>query len=295
MNDVRDQLDRARRLAPTPRFDLPAVERRMKRRDRVRRGATMTFALGVGIVALIAAFVSFRVQGPNGASSGRSDGSARVPAGLSLPPGEYFYRRIVQYGGDADPAAVQVWWGADDSGRLRDGADDDETYGPGDLPTDSGPVAYLSTDAERLRDQMIERMSPQGISPEPFDQFTPGPGQPDHVTAGLIRSIGELLDDWNTSPDLRAALYRVARELDGVEVHEDVMDPVGRPAVELVVTTEEQQHRWWFDPITQQLMARDDGGGLRVVEAAGFTESTESSDLMTVLVSPPLHAPTPGS
>jgi hypothetical protein len=265
----------------------------MKRRDRVRRVATTTFALGVGLVALVAAFVSFRVEGPRGAASGRPDAAAPVPVGLSLPPGEYYYRRIVQDGGDGDQATVEVWWATDDSGRLRIGTDDDHTYGPGELPTDSGPVAYLSTDAERLRDQMIERMSPQGISPEPFDQFTPGPGQPDHITAGLIRSIGELLDDWNTSPELRAALYRVTRELDGVEVNEDVTDPVGRPAVELVVTTEEQQHRWWFDPTTQQLMAREDGGGLRVVEAAGFTDSTESTDLVTVLVPPPLHDPTP--
>ena len=231
---------------------------------------------------------------------GGSEGSSTLPGptvDLALAPGEYSYRRVSDYSSDGIISTTAVWWALDDSGRVRSAANDDTRYRAGQIPTDTGSIAYLSTDPDVLRAQMIERTSPGGQSPEPMDQFSPGPGQSDHLTAGLIRAIGELLDDVNTSPALRAALCQVAAGLEGVQITQGAIDPVGRPAVLLSVTTEESLHQWWFDPSSLQLLARQDGpppsagGGLQIVESAGIVSGDDSSEFVSTFIAPPVHEP----
>jgi len=297
--DLRDDLERARQRAPRhdAHAEFGSLLRRHDRRIRVRKVGTLVLALLIGAGVIGGAFIL--QQSPerlvNAADGGGRD--LPTPSGLAMPAGDSLYRRVASYAGSGPPrSTVSTWWASDGSGRVRRGPADDTTFGPGQMITDTGSLDYLSTDAAVLQDQMLQRMAPDGASPEPSQEFTPGPGQPDHVTAGMIRSIGELLDDPNTAPDLRAALFRVATSLDGVQVSEGVLDPVGRSAIELTVTTENMLHRWWFDPQTQQLMARQDdaaSGGIEIVEAEGFATSSDSAHTSADLVPAPLHDPQP--
>jgi len=296
---LKRDLMRAAGDAPRSELSLDQLHKRRERWVRRRKAGVITLSLALAVATFSALAYGIGPAAPHAAGPGGAPAYAPVqfpaPAGLDMAPGEYFYRRIQTYPGTDAPTTMDVWWATDDSGRLRYSPTDDTTYGPGAIPTDSGPVAYLSTDAATLEQQMVDRMSVGGVSPEPFAQFTPGPGQPDHTTAGMIRSIGELLDDRNTSPTLRAALFRVTAGLAGVETTTNTVDPVGRPAIELTVTTEDILHHWWFDPTSQQLLARSDGPAstadpIEIVEVAGIVSSAESMDTSPSFVSPPVHA-----
>ena len=237
--DLRSDLERARRLAPRHDVDFESLHRRHDRRARVRKAGTLTLALLIGAGVIGGAFLVR--QGPAGVSAAGGAGvDLPTPPGLAMPAGDYLFRHIETYpsAGQA-PTTTMVWWSGDGSGRVRSTAADDTTFGPGRCPPTPDPSTTCPRTPPCSGDQMIQRMAPDGASPEPADQFTPGPGQPDHVTAGMIRSIGELLDDPNTTPDLRAALFRVAAGLDGVTLTRDTVDPVGRAATELTVTTTE--------------------------------------------------------
>lgn len=302
MNDLRDDLLRAGERAPRPSLDLEGLFQRRERVARRKRVSAITLSLSISVALIGSVFAVAQGRGGPGTSVGNGDSATPAVPGpsidLSLAAGQYSYRRITTYSSDGGQVStVATWWSLDDSGRIVNVPGDDTTYGPGEIPQDTGPVAYLSTDPVRLLDQMTLRTSPNGASPEPMDQFSPGPGQSDHLTAGLIRAIGELLDDVNTSPELRAALFQVAAGLEGVEVTRDTSDPVGRPAILLSVTTEETLHRWWFDPASEQLLAeRDDGSGTgatatMIVETAGITPGSDSTDENTSFVPSPVHAP----
>ncbi len=309
MNDLRDDLRRASERAPRSSLDMEKLATRRERMVRRKRVSAITLSLAITVALIGGVFAVAQERGAPGTSAANGGGDRGVSTivlgpsvDLSLAAGQYSYRRITNY----PPDGVQVsktmatWWSTDDSGRIQDGPGDGTTYGPGEIPQDTGPVAYLSTDPARLLDQMIERTSPNGASPEPMDQFTPGPGQSDHLTAGLIRAIGELLNDVNTSPELRAALFQVAAGLEGVEVTYDSVDPVSRPAIRLSVTTEETLHQWWFDPASEQLLAeRDDFAadgmtGITIVESAGVTVGSDSTEQITSFVPAPVHDPNLG-
>jgi hypothetical protein len=288
--DLRSALERARDLAPASPPDLEALAGARGRRERRRRVGAMTLSLVVGLLVIAGAFAAVRSR-PGVAGPAAGGGDFPTPGGLAMPDGSYLYLHVTAFDGSGGPS-TSSWWAQDGSGRLMLTTGEDTTYGPGQLPTDSGPLDGLSLDASVLREQMLQRMSPDGASPEPFDQFSPGPGQPDHTTAGLIRSIGELLADANSTPQLRAALFRVAAGLDGVDVTRDATDPAGRAAIELSVTTEGSLHRWWFDPSSQQLLAaQDEGGPVTVVEAEAFTPGTTPRHAIAQLIPAPVHDP----
>ncbi|MGH2594374.1 MAG: hypothetical protein ACRDH7_00195 [Actinomycetota bacterium] len=305
MNDLRDDLRRAGERAPRSSLDLERLRARRERMVRRKRASAITLSLAITVALIGGVFAVAQDRGGPGASPANGDLGPTGPAGLpgpsvdlSLVAGRYSFRRVATYVTAGAPAmTVETWWSLDDSGRIRTAPNDDTTYGPGQILQDTGPLAYLSTDPVELRMQMIERTSPNGASPEPMDQFSPGPGQSDHLTAGLIRAIGELLDDPNASPELRAALFQVAAGLEGVQFTPDATDPVGRPAFLLTVTTEGALHRWWFDPASEQLLAkRDDYASdgsftIVIVESAGVTAGSDSTDPNPRFVSPPVHNP----
>ena len=174
----------------------------------------------------------------------------------------------------------ESWFGLDGSGRIRGGGATSGTYPVGGFPNDTGDLSGLSTDPATLLDQLTERTGPDGASPEPYDDFTTGPESP--LTAGLVRAAGELLDDANSTPALRAALAQVLAGLDGASVVRG-HDPFGRDAVEVSIESERATHHWWFDPQTLQVLATANGDPgasgsfVLVVEASGYTADTDGT------------------
>jgi hypothetical protein len=163
---------------------------------------------------------------------------------LTLPDGSYYYMRV-----DVGQTVYETWWATDDSGRIEllrggngYGLPQKGTVGPGEFYSDSGPVAYLSTDPAELEQQLRARVEEGGASPEPYADW----GGP--IEWGLIRSIRELLEAPDVTPAQKAALVQVAANLDGVDVEMDAQDPSGRNAILLTTDTEGQSHSWWFDP-----------------------------------------------
>jgi hypothetical protein len=72
--------------------------------------------------------------------------------------------------------------------------------------------------------------------------------------------IGELLASADATPELRAALYRVAAGLPGVELGGATADPSGRPGVAVSMTYSQRgaavRASMIFDPETSELLAR---------------------------------------
>jgi hypothetical protein len=286
MNDLRSDLERARTSAPPVSLDLDDVYRRRDKKEGRRRLGALVVALGICaalVVGLLSAAHPWQTREPKGFGD---------PTGprLALADGEYVYTRVhcVVHDQPSEGSLrcpdVQTWWALDDSGRTISGSRD-QTYGPDAFPTDTGDLSYLSLDAATLEQQLRDRTAPGGASPEPYAQFTPGPGQEGHVTAGLVRAIGELLQDPNATPETKAALFHVLAGLQGMRVIEQTTDPVSRPAIELWIETEEQVHHWWFDPKTQQMLANSDvyadgTSMLHIVECNGVTDSTASTTLV---------------
>jgi hypothetical protein len=286
MNDLRSELERARAGAPPITVDLDDVYRRLDRKEGRRRVGALVVALGICAV-LVIGLLSV-VRGQPGHRDTAAFGGPSGPR-LSLSNGEYVYTRLnCVIRGHSDEGTlscpdVQTWWALDGSGREIVGSQD-STFGAGEFPTDTGDLSYLSLDAATLDQQLRDRTAPDGASPEPYAEFTPGPGQEGHVTAGLVRAIGELLWDPNATPELKAALFQVLAGLQGMHVVQQTNDLVGRPANELWIETEEQMHHWWFDPQTEQLLASGDlyadgTSWLWIVERSGVTDSTTSTDL----------------
>jgi hypothetical protein len=279
MTDTKDALERARRAAPAPRGGIEDLRRRRDRKAMRAKVGTIALALVLGLGAIGGAVIAFGGEGTPGHGAAAGDAIGGPTVDLTVPPGKYFYERIA--------GRYEIWWGADGSGRIVNGPNDDTTYGPGELPSDSGPVAYLSTDPVELDAQMRARVEPDGASPEPYREWTnsPVPGQEGPITWGLVRSIGELLDAPDVTPAQKAALFQMAAAMDGMNVTQDTTDPVGRPAILLSIDTEYALHEWWFDTQSEQLLAiRDthDGdapGHATIVASAGVASSTDSTDL----------------
>ena len=288
MNELRSDLTRARALAPTSSLDLDSLHRRRARLERRKRAAALTVSLAI-VVALVGGMFSLaRDSGERtnaGGSGGVGVGVGSTVSGptvdLSLAPGQYYYVRI-----DGEFAS---WWAMDDSGQMTDlGSGASDTFAPGGFVSDSGPVAYLSTDPTELEAQLRARVQPDGASPEPYQDwgYSPAPAQEGPITWGLVRSIGELLDAPDVSPAQKAALFQVAAAVGGMDVTQAVTDPAGRPAIRLSIETESSLHEWWFDPASEQLLAMRETpttggpGAPTIVEAAGVTGTLGSTDLV---------------
>jgi hypothetical protein len=262
MTDLREPLDRASKLVSNP---ADPYGRLVARRTRKRRNERLT----AGFVALVVVGAAIGVTAAALHSTSRhrrtTGSGSSAPA---LQPGQYLYRQETIQPGPDDPngVVIQTWWATDDSGRVTDVCPDPcnygvdaGTFGPGKFPGDSD-VSGLSTDPDVLFDQMIQRTSPSGSSPEPA--FSPGPELASGVTAGSLRvAVQELLMDPNGSPDLRAALFEVAQRIPGMEVTEGTTDPSGRPATklsfELPRLPGEPGGTWelYFDQASGQMMA----------------------------------------
>jgi hypothetical protein len=98
---------------------------------------------------------------------------------------------------------------------------------------------------------------------EPWDRWL---GEPPSPGALWIFTRILLLDTPPAPPELRAAVFEVASDIEGVTVIENDTDPVGRPAIGLSFSDPQNGATWtmYFDPGTQQALAwtfRSDRGG----------------------------------
>jgi hypothetical protein len=294
MNGLRERLSGAVNAVPDPAFGLDALERKRDRRELRRRSGAG--ALGLGILAMIGVGLYSLSLGrpPEDAAGDRLPPPSAV---LAFPPDAFAYERSawVTLANDGSAKRVaydqQRWYGLDASGRRHDQRGHDEVFGAGEYITDAGDVTYLIADPEVLYDQLVERAEPGGASPEAYRGWTLGAEAP--ITAGVVRSIGELLEDDNVSPELRAALAQVLSGLEGASVQHDVIDPAGRAAISVEIETERRLKIWWFDPDSLQVMAYtemeagedpDEANIFKLVAAAGFVPDINSSKPVEPLV-----------
>ncbi len=329
MTDVRDRLREASNLVPRPRQPF---ERLVARRDRRRRrerivAGVVAIALAIGVVGGALLVLSrtggnHGVRKPAGSSTG-THGKGKAAQGrtgsklarrlakirLAMEDGQYFYMKSTIVTPDGN-IVNETWWASDGSGRAAFdctipncdsvwGSGVTGTFGPGKFPTDSD-VTGLSTDPAVLAGQLLERTGPGGQSPEP-GQISPGPELTPGVSAGSEwRAITELLRDPNTEPDLRAALYQVAKTVPGVEVLDATTDPAGRAGIGLKFPYDGGRAvEYDFDPDTLQLLAIKSGGtsgfdtaGYSVYEL-GIADSTDHAPTGDEWLTPEITGPLP--
>src|SRR6266567_3792706 len=238
MNDARERLRQAGELIPAP---AEPFERLLRRRDRRRRrervmAGALSLALVAGVLGGTIAVLSRTgarghvTPGSGGSHAGQGRGGAVAPAGSHpLGDGQYFYLKATIVAADGN-IVTETWWKSDGSGRAAFdctipncdkvwGSGPTGTFGPGEFPTDSD-VTELSTDPAVLANQLLDRTGP------------------------------------NAEPDLRAAIYQVAKTVPGVQVVATAPDPAGRPATALEFPYDGGPVvRYDFDPNTLQLLA----------------------------------------
>ena len=272
MDDTRieNELRTARMSLAPPE---PAYERLLRRRDRKRRnarvlsGVTALLVTGGAVLGIVLAF------GVHAKTGGVPNVPAANPVDPSIVagPGQYYYSKREHVVPGAN-VVDEVWWGADGSGRYevdstnpRYGTPNSQTWGPdgpreGSLPFEVD-ASGLSTDPHELVQQLLERSSPDGESPEPAVTLSEGLS-PD--TSQLWRTIQNLIEQVDATPPLQAALFEVATRLPGVITDQQAVDPVGRAAVSVSVHLGDYYcdeiggvDRMWFDPTTHVLLGSD--------------------------------------
>ena len=157
--------------------------------------------------------------------------------------------------GPADRAA----WQAEGSPDLRGTPFSDMRFGPtppGVDPWDPQPwpgslyyenVDALPTDVGTLR-HMIDERAVAGGGATDYERFT---------------IVGDLLRETVAAPKVRAALYRVAAGLNGVELVGSMTDRAGRTGTAVSMTNDQssrglEQRVLIFDPQTSSLLAEED-------------------------------------
>ncbi len=278
------------RLAQRKAHLLQELARTMQaqatRRTRGGRRWKLAAAVAAAAVAIALAVPALLPGGrPGGAQSVAADvllraaGAAAAQEATPPPgPGQYVYTKTqaawestwAGVGTSHDqsfsvlmPVTREAWIGTDGSGRLLEtngnptflteydrsvwiasgrpdlggNATHDEAYEPGGLSYLD--LTKLPTDADELR-AMIEERKVEGGPPGDAETFT---------------IIGDLLRETYAPPALRAALYRIASELPGVELIGHVKDPVGRAGIAVAYPNSGVRHELIFDPETSALLA----------------------------------------
>jgi hypothetical protein len=137
-------------------------------------------------------------------------------------------------------AADRATWLAAGSPELWDDTVEDELFAAGELTFEN--YSDLPTDPDELLEE-LERRELIGGPPGDWETF--------EIVGGLLRET-------YTTPEVRAALYRVVAELPGVELRGRVVDGAGRPGVSVVYTysTDEwgSAFELIFDPRTAALL-----------------------------------------
>ncbi|MDP9341309.1 MAG: hypothetical protein M3Q23_04180 [Actinomycetota bacterium] len=303
---MKESMRRARSAATPPE---PAFDRLVRRRERKQRnGRIASAAVALVVVAGVVAGGVWTLEhrssraiagssGPSGPSATGAPSPGAISPSLVAGPGQYYYWKTVRPTGEGGNVVEELWWSQDGSGRyLVDhgnpnyGTPNSQTWGPGGPPVDMGfpfetDLSGLSTVPATLLQQLLDRSSENGSSPEPDVTIAPGVSP---ETSRLWRSIQNMLEQGEATAPLRAALFEVASGLDGITVRDGAGDPLGRPAITVSVPLGDYYCSggpggtdiMWFDPQTHLLLASNGDLGCSpsmLVVAGGIVDSTSDT------------------
>lgn len=154
-----------------------------------------------------------------------------------------------------------------DAGRppLETGTDIDQPvvpYAGDDAPAEPYPfgsarLSYdeldaLPTDAARLAERLRAFIPDNHCTNRPSQTTPCAPGD---TQMALFQMIGGLLRETPVSPDLRAALYRVAAAIPGIRLANQHGDAGGRTGVAVSLANPHERRTLVFDPDTAALLA----------------------------------------
>jgi hypothetical protein len=165
------------------------------------------------------------------------------------------------------PRTRTTWIAPDGSGRLR------ETAGEPVFLSESSRSAWQAAGLPSLGGAINREFGPQQLSFEDLSRLPTDPG----ALATVIREraqradpplhdemfviVGDLLRQQTAPPQVRAALYRVAAGIPGVELVGQVRDRAGRQGVAVAMTSTytgvKQRHVLIFDATTSALLAEE--------------------------------------
>lgn len=310
---IREVLEADADQAVPANIDLwPAVSARLASRRTLRNvldsavvprslHSSRLVTLRVGAAVLLAALLLVaalpwlaREQGSAEAAALLNDlaGVAAAQPG-SVPAGTLGYRYVkaetmytntlVVRGGEPIVALVPktraIWVAPDGSGRIR------ETAGEVVFLSERARSAWQAAGSPGLARAINRDFGPGGLSYEDFARLPTDP----KALAGVVRErasradppvdlemfvvVGDLLRQPGAPPELRAALYKVAASIPGVELIGSVRDRAGRQGVAVAKTTDywgsKQRLVLIFDPRTSALLDEE-----RVLlESAGWVEA----------------------
>jgi hypothetical protein len=183
------------------------------------------------------------------------------------------------------PVTREIWVGPDGSGRLVETRGEPIWFGPADR------AAWVAIGSPDLRGEPAADTrfgpTPPGVEPG-TPQAWPGSLYYENLDAlptevGALRReidaraaagggatdyerftiVGDLLRETVGTPQLRAALYRVAAELSGVELVGTMTDRAGRTGIAVSMTNDQssrglERRVLIFDPDTSMLLAEED-------------------------------------
>ena len=183
-----------------------------------------------------------------------------------------YLNMTVVNGGDViavlGPKTREMWIGPDGAGRIR------ETAGEATFLNERGRAAWLAMGSPQLNRAINEDFGPGGLSYEDLARLPTDPV----ALAAVIREragrtqvpindemfvvIGDLLRQQEAPPAVRAALYKVAAGIPGVELIGDARDRSGRPGVAVAKTSSYRGLRLRnvliFDPRTSALLGEEE-------------------------------------
>ena len=248
---------------------------------RVPRRHLATFA-GAGTLLTVIAVVAFGLLDRRAATAEELLREAAVTAAAAQPAperGPYVYMKTVSDqlttsdAGGAPwsvilPVVEETWIAPDGSGRIRSVIGKPRFLGPrdrqrweaagspefpagvSDKPFSSGELVYedassLPNDPVALRAKLSSQVASEGVP----------------TNVGVFLRVGLLLGRADASPELRAALFRVASTLPGIDAVAARTDPLGRDGVGVRMRYMESGARisvvLVFDPRTSRVLSQE--------------------------------------
>jgi hypothetical protein len=165
------------------------------------------------------------------------------------------------------PVTREIWIGPDGSGRIRQVAGEPTPLAGA---ADSLQTDYLTYDQTFAPGGLTPPLEAWGFTTEELLQLAEDPqaldaalrakaaGTKNPVEYETFFVVGDMLRETVAPSQLRAALYQVAADIDGVELLGATTDEAGRPGLAVAMTHAGVRHELIFDPETSALLGERD-------------------------------------